>query len=56
MVKQRKTIKVWLRSMIHSRMGVDRRKKNERRIVSDRRQLLLRSILTRDEIADLLSS
>ena len=55
MAKQRKTIKVWLRSMIRSRLGVDRRKKDDRRFRTDRRQQSLRSILTREEIADLLS-
>jgi hypothetical protein len=54
-IKQRKTIKVWLRSMTHSRLGVDRRKNDDRRTYSDRRLQAMRSILTRDEIADLLS-
>jgi hypothetical protein len=54
-VKQRKTIKVWLRSMTHSRLGVDRRKKEDRRIENDRRYQSLKSILTQEEIADLLS-
>jgi hypothetical protein len=54
-VKQRRTIKVWLRSMTHSRLGVDRRKKDDRRSSNDRRRQSMRSILTRDEIADLLS-
>jgi hypothetical protein len=54
-VKQRKTIKVWLRSMTRSRLGVDRRKKDDRRTSNNRRRQSMRSILTRDEIADLLS-
>ena len=54
-VKQRKTIKIWLRAMTRSRLGVDRRKKEDRRLNRDRRQQQLRSILTREEIADLLS-
>ena len=54
-VKQRRTIKVWLRSIIRSRLGVDRRKKEDRRFRIDRRQQSLRSILTREEISDLLS-
>jgi len=42
--------------MTHARLGVDRRKKDDRRIVVDRRrQPLFRSILTRDELDDLLS-
>jgi hypothetical protein len=55
MVKQRRTIKVWLRSMTHSRLGVDRRKKEDRRMESDRRYRSIKSILTKEEITDLLS-
>ncbi len=55
-VKQKKTIKIWFRTMTNARLGVDRRKKEDRRKSGDRRQQpLLRSILTREEINDLLS-
>jgi hypothetical protein len=54
-VQQRRTVKVWLRSIIHSRLGVDRRKKEDRRLKRDRRQQLLRSLLTQEEISALLS-
>jgi hypothetical protein len=45
----------WLLSIIHPRLGVDRRKNPDRRRVSDRRLQSMQSILTKDEIADLLS-
>jgi hypothetical protein len=51
----RKTIKTWLRSLTHLRLGVDRRKKNDRRKDRDRRNQRIGSILTREEIVDLLS-
>jgi hypothetical protein len=54
-VKKPRTIKVWLRSMTRLRLGVDRRKKDDRRFRIDRRQQSLRSLLTREEISDLLS-
>ena len=55
-VKGRKSIKAWFRSLFHARLGVDRRKVSDRRRMGDRRkQSLLRSILTREEIEDLLS-
>ncbi len=42
--------------MTHARLGVDRRKNENRRVSDDRRQQLLpQSILTREEINDLLS-
>lgn len=54
--KKRKTIKIWLRTMTHSRLGVDRRKNGDRRQMGDRRrQPSLSSILTREELNDLLS-
>ncbi len=54
--RQRKTMKVWLRSLTHARLGVDRRKKEDRRTYGDRRrQPLLMSLLTREEIDALLS-
>ncbi len=49
----RRSIKAWMRSLTHARLGVDRRKGIERRIV-DRRSEALRSLLTPGEIADLL--
>ena len=51
----RKTIKIWFRSLTHLRLGVDRRKKNDRRKYQDRRNQQRGSILTREEIADLLA-
>ncbi|MDR3630337.1 MAG: hypothetical protein P4L42_08365 [Desulfocapsaceae bacterium] len=52
---QPKSLRTWLRSKIYSRLGVDRRKKEDRRNISDRRQKSIRSILTQDEINDLLA-
>jgi len=51
---KRKTIRVWLRSVTKARLGVDRRKE-ERRGTYDRRQQNMHSVLTKDELRDLLS-
>ena len=53
--KQRKSLRCWFRSKTNARLGVDRRK-GERRSGFDRRKKNLHSLLTKDEIADLLSS
>ncbi|MDD2462601.1 MAG: hypothetical protein PHI97_01255 [Desulfobulbus sp.] len=45
----------WIQSIIHPRIGIDRRRGRDRRQQNDRRQLKLTSILTREELADLLS-
>jgi hypothetical protein len=52
--KQPKSMKAWIRSFTNSRLGVDRRKKADRRSIEDRRQQRLESILTQEELADLL--
>ncbi|MGE4560993.1 MAG: hypothetical protein AB7E77_12390 [Desulfobulbus sp.] len=55
-VKQPKTLKQWVRSVIHLRLGVDRRKNHERRSPYDRRQSYHpSSLLSPEELADLLS-
>ncbi len=55
-VKHTKTLKEWFRSVTHLRLGVDRRKKSERRRPYDRRQVEVPScLLTPEELADLLS-
>ncbi len=51
---QRKSILIWLRSVTKARLGVDRRKE-DRREPADRRQLHIGTILSQEEIADLLS-
>jgi hypothetical protein len=53
-VKQPKSMKAWIRSLTNSRLGVDRRKKADRRSIEDRRQQRLESLLTKEELADLL--
>ncbi len=50
----RRSLKAWVRSLTNARLGVDRRKGNDRRSDADRRSEELRSLLTPDEIADLL--
>ncbi|MBM9604083.1 hypothetical protein [Desulfopila inferna] len=50
---RRKSLRGWLRSITNARLGVDRRK-GERRSNLDRRQQNLQSLLTQDEISDLL--
>ncbi len=52
--KPRRSLRSWLRSKTNARLGVDRRK-GERRALPDRRAAP-RSILTKEEIHDLLSS
>ena len=49
----RRSLIKWIRSLTNARLGVDRRKGVERRII-DRRSEELRSLLTPEEIADLL--
>lgn len=44
----------WLRSVIKRRLGVDRRKYVDQRTVADRRNPSPRSMLTKEELADLL--
>jgi len=51
----RKTFRAWLRALFNARLGVDRRKTENRRVIPDRRQRTLRSILTQEEINDLLA-
>ena len=54
-VKQPKSIKAWIRSITNSRLGVDRRKKTDRRLTTNRRQQRFEPLLTKEELADLLS-
>jgi len=49
-----RSIKARIRSLIHARLGVDRRKKETRRIFEDRRSQRLRSLLTPEELSALL--
>ena len=50
----RRSVKAWMRSLTNARLGVDRRKKEDRRIFDKRRSQDLRSLLTPEELADLL--
>lgn len=50
----RRSVKTWLRSKTNARLGVDRRKGDRRKL--DDRRAAPRSILTKEEIHDLLSS
>jgi len=50
---QSKSLQIWLRSLIKVRLGVDRRKRSRR--FSARRQHHQSSILTQEEISELLS-
>lgn len=54
-VRIKRSLKGWVRTIVNARLGVDRRKK-ERRTHIDRRRKEVLSILTQDEISDLLSS
>lgn len=51
-----RTLHGWIRSLTHARLGVDRRQQGDQRIVLNRRTPLRpSSMLTKEEIADLLS-
>ncbi len=50
----KRSIKSWMRSLSNARLGVDRRKGAERRLLRDRRSLQLRSLLSPEELAALL--
>ena len=52
--KKNRTFYGWLRSLIKARLGVDRRKYIDQRVVADRRNPAPRSMLTKEELADLL--
>lgn len=46
----------WFRSLTHGRLGVDRRQPGDQRIIANRRTPLRpNSMLTKEELADLLS-
>ena len=44
----------WLRSLTKARLGVDRRKNVDQRTIPNRRRMVPRSMLTKEELADLL--
>ncbi len=44
----------WLRSLVRTRLGVDRRKNIDRRKIANRRNPSPRSMLTKEELNDLL--
>ena len=50
----KRSLKSWVRSLSKARLGVDRRKGSERRFSDDRRSQVLQSLLTPEELADLL--
>ncbi len=49
-----RSLKAWVRSLIRPRMGVDRRKQGDRRKAQIRPVCDLRSLLTAEEISELL--
>ena len=52
--KPKKTLRTWMRSLTNARLGVDRRKGKDQRTIHDRRNPSPRSMLTKEELADLL--
>lgn len=51
-----RTLHGWIRSLTRARLGVDRRQQGDQRIIENRRTPLRpSSMLTKEEIADLLS-
>ncbi len=53
--KPRKNLYAWFRSLTNPRLGVDRRKNGDQRVLADRRQRTPRSLLTQEELNDLFS-
>ncbi|MBM9614364.1 hypothetical protein JWJ90_08680 [Desulfobulbus rhabdoformis] len=53
--KPNRSIIEWVRSITRLRLGVDRRKNRDRRRQYDRRQFTPTSLLSQEELADLLS-
>lgn len=51
---RKRSLVEWIRSVFRARLGVDRRKKSEQR-GRDRRNFAPRSLLTKDELRDLLA-
>ncbi len=51
---RKRSLVAWIRSVFRARLGVDRRKKSEQR-GRDRRYFSPRSLLTKDELRDLLA-
>jgi len=52
--KHKLTLRSWMRSLTNARLGVDRRKKSDQRSAINRRNPAPRSMLTKEELADLL--
>lgn len=52
--KRRQKLYGWLRSLTKARLGVDRRKNADRRVTPNRRLNNPKSLLTKEELADLL--
>ena len=52
--QSRRSFYGWLRALIQARLGVDRRKNIDRRQLSTRRRPSPRSLITKEELADLL--
>ena len=53
-IRIKKNLIARLRSLTNSRLGVDRRRGTERRVCEDRRNYIPRSMLTKEELAELL--
>jgi hypothetical protein len=54
-VKHPIMLKEWLQSLVYPRLGVDRRKNSDRRHTTNRRLQGSASLLTQEELKDLLS-
>ena len=53
--RHKRGLRGWFRSLTNARLGVDRRKGEKQRIIKSRRQLSLKSLLSKEELDDLLS-
>ncbi len=53
--RPKRTLYLWFRSIVNSRLGVDRRKTPDQRMRGNRRSALSGAMLTKEELDDLLN-
>ena len=50
----KRSLKAWIRSLTNPRIGIDRRKGSDRRRARSGKTINIKSLLTREELSDLL--
>lgn len=53
-VGRKRSLKAWVRTLTNPRLGVDRRKGGDQRLSVNRRNINVKSLLTQEELSDLL--